>query len=192
MWIPARLCALPVTNFPQVTDSMMANGEIWKSSQVFGPIVYMIWLVLEQNKVVATNLSLANSRVPMGLSCGGSQNHSYSPQGLYDSKLSPERTKELHASSHCVQMCVHALGLYQWRLGACRDRLGFQLILAGKHRLPLFPRFPLPSMKTIRQIDIMVYVIKPLKTRLAVQRENWVQVSALLCVFGQDTGLIWR
>lgn len=161
----------------------MANGEIWKSSWGFGPTVHTVWLVLRAKQCCPLNLSLAKNRLPMGLLCEGSQNHSFCPQGTFDPKPSQERTKE-HGANHHRQMCVHVCGLLQWRLGVCEKLWVSSSLQWAKPACHYFLE-ALSSVWKVRLSDIM-------GKNEAGGPENWVQVSTLLCVCGQDTGPLWR
>lgn len=99
--------------FPKSQTAQWPMGKSGNHHRYLAPSCIWFDWCWNQTGLLPQNLSLANSRVPMGLSCGGSQNHGYSPQGVYDSKLSQERTKELHANSLCGQRvcmlldCIH-------------------------------------------------------------------------------------
>lgn len=150
MWIPPSFFGPPAANFPWITDSTKASNKIQKSSRVFDSIMCMIWLVLGSGLVTNTNLSGANSRVPMGLFCGGSQSNYWS-QGVYDPKHFPERTKEPHASRHYhLQTCV-CTSTVAVETGNMQKPAGFPAHSTG----PLFPRFPPPNIKHWRQTDVM-------------------------------------
>lgn len=118
----------------------------------------------------------------MGLSCVGSQNYGYCSQAAYDPKHSQEKTTRLLAQSHYrLQMCVHAW-IAEWRLEVCKNPLGFQLILVGKHSLLLFPG-SLPPYENLKADGHHGF-----KMRLPVQRTDFK--SQLCCVpSGRTLGL---